>query len=155
MKRIFLGTPITSILHNDNKDECEKDLKSIRSIFNSLNDIEHIEAVCALDREEWGKNPMKGEVCTELDYLEMKRCDVYVTFPIKSHGVSVELGWGSSLKKKIIILINTEHQFLTPLYFGLFKLKDTKIIEYKSYTNFTSMNDWRERILPEILSFID
>lgn len=152
--RIFLGTPITSILEQKDKNICNKDLNDIKRIFNSLNSIEGWDTFCALSREKWGEEPMEGEICTELDYNEMKDCDVYITFPIRSHGVSVELGWGSAMNKKIIILFNEEYQILSPLHVGLHKLTDVSILSYKSKNKFPEENEWENNILPEIRRLI-
>lgn len=151
--KIFLGTPITSILNQVDEINRKKDIDSIKFIYNSLNSIESFDIFCALKREKWGDEPMSGDICTELDYKEMEKCDMYITFPIDSHGVSVELGWGSALKKKTIILFNINSQTLSPLHEGLHKLTDVKIIRYKSDLKFPNNNDWINRILPEIIDY--
>lgn len=151
--KIFLGTPITSILNQADEINRKKDIDSIKFIYNSLNSIESFDTFCALKREKWGNEPMSGDICTELDYKEMEKCDMYITFPIDSHGVSVELGWGSALKKKTIILFNSNNQTLSPLHEGLHKLTDVKIIRYKSDLKFPHINDWKDRILPEIIDY--
>lgn len=152
--RIFLGTPITSILNQQDEKECQNDLDSVKKIYKSLESVDNFDMFCALKREKWGAEPMDGQTCTELDYKEMKKCDVYITFPLNSHGVSVELGWGSALKKRTVILLNSYHQILSPLHVGLHSLTDVKIIKYESKLKFPEENDWEERILPEIIRYV-
>lgn len=84
----------------------------------------------ALRREKYGKKLMK-EMCTELDFDEMKATDLVVAIPEDSKGVAVELGWASVLKKRIVLVLDRNKRY-TPLVSGLGDMTRVKIIWYEN-----------------------
>lgn len=84
----------------------------------------------ALRREEYGKKLMK-EMCTELDFCEMKTTDLVVAFPDDSKGVAVELGWASVFKKRIILVLDRNKRY-TPLVSGLGDMTQVVIVWYEN-----------------------
>lgn len=53
-------------------------------------------------REKWGREFMTSEQCTEIDFVEIDKCDLFIAFPGKpaSPGTHIEIGWASALKKR-------------------------------------------------------
>ena len=100
MKKIFIACPISKYIDGD---------KFINSDFKFF--IEELYSICqkyvpnvflALKREKYGKKLMK-DICTELDFEEMKKTDCVIAIPEDSKGTAVELGWASYMGKKSYI----------------------------------------------------
>lgn len=87
------------------------------------------EVFLAAEREEYGKNLMK-DVCTELDFEEMKTSDIVVAIPDDSKGVAVELGWASWMQKKLVLILNLNQRY-TPLISGLGDITETTTLFYE------------------------
>lgn len=137
MKKIFIACPISKYIDGD---------RFINDDFRFF--IENMYHVCqkyapevflALRREEYGKK-MMTDICTELDFDEMKTTDLVVAIPDDSMGVAVELGWASSMKKKILLLLNRNQRY-TPLISGLRDITDAEIIWYDGNLNETVLSN--------------
>lgn len=101
----FLACPISQHLRGDLLELPPEYERFIRRIYAAVrSDCD--EVFLALEREGWGRSLMPGEICTPLDFAEMKRCDVVVAYPGASCGVAVELGWASALGKPLILLLD-------------------------------------------------
>jgi len=126
MKKIFIACPISKYLNGDEfTDECFKIF--IENVYNLC--IEYTPNVfLALKREQYGKKLMT-DICTILDFEEMKSSDFVIAIPDDSMGVAVELGWASVLKKQTLLLLN-DHQRYTPLISGMGDITNTTIIRY-------------------------
>lgn len=146
--KIFLGTPITGLLDQNNKFS-ERNRTYLEHIISSLRRNER-NVFCAIEREKWGEELLSGDVCTWLDYKEMLDADIFISIPNKSHGVHVEIGWASALNKKIIILINKKFGIKSPLIEGLHKLTNTEIITFEDNNEFPSPETWENIIFPKI-----
>lgn len=83
----------------------------------------------AAEREKYGKNLMP-DVCTELDFEEMKSSDLVVAIPDDSKGVAVELGWASWMQKRLVLILNANQRY-TPLISGLGDITETTILSYE------------------------
>ncbi|WP_195694571.1 hypothetical protein [Priestia megaterium] len=152
--KIFLGTPITPILNSENIFSIENK-KNLSNLINSLRKIEGVDTVfCAIEREKWGEELLSGDVCTKLDYEEMIDTDIFIAIPNQSHGVHIEIGWASALKKKIIVLVNENFGIKTPLIEGLDKLTDTHIIRFKEDSDFPKPLTWDNEISPHLLKLL-
>ncbi|EAU64711.1 putative (deoxy)cytidine deoxyribosyltransferase [Stigmatella aurantiaca DW4/3-1] len=83
-------------------------------------------------RELWGREFMKPEECTRLDFEEIQSSDAFVAFPgaPASPGTHVELGWASAMRKPVILLLEEgkEYAFLVR---GLHTVTDVTSIYYK------------------------
>ena len=139
MKKIFLLAPFgnhinpdTGLIHDNNKEFIEK-------IISHLEKKGHI-IENAHRRERWGLEWMKPEVCTPLDYKLIQDSDLIIAIPghPASGGVHVELGWASSLKKKIMILLEDGKEY-SNLVTGLNTITDVKFIKLKD--NHEHLND--------------
>lgn len=82
-------------------------------------------------RENWGKNLMSPDECTQADLIEMKKADVVISFPGNpiSGGVHVEMGWASALDKKVNLFLQNGVSY-SPLIIGLHTVTD---VTYYSY----------------------
>ena len=90
---------------------------------------------------------MCAEECTMDDYREMKLSDYVIAFPGKpiSGGVHIELGWASSMKKNILLMLDKEEKY-SPLVQGLETLTNVQICYYK--------NLFDEVVIDEIHSYL-
>lgn len=93
-------------------------------------------------RENWGKDLMADKECTVDDYKEMTESDVVIAFPGNpvSGGVHIELGWASSLKKKIYIFLE-EGAYYSPLITGLGEITDVTYFYYDTQANLEKIVD--------------
>lgn len=124
MKKIFIACPISKYIDGDNftNDNFKIFIEKIYNICEKyVPDV-----FLALRREEYGKKKMVEE-CTALDFEEMKSADFVVAIPDDSMGVAVELGWASSMKKHILLILNQKQKY-TPLISGLIDITNTEII---------------------------
>ena len=101
----------------------------------------------ALRREEYGKKLME-DICTELDFEEMKTSDIVIAIPEDSKGTAVELGWASHMQKKIILLLDRNQRY-TPLISTLNDITDTDIVWYENSINKETL-DSVEQIIRKI-----
>lgn len=64
-----------------------------------------------LKKEAFGQDKISGsgEVCTPKDHTEVTKADIIIAIPETSMGVSVEIGWASQMKKKILIFIDKNY----------------------------------------------
>lgn len=111
-RRAFLAGPFKGIL-----DDATGEIRAFeRQRYEAL--IRHLEsrgyAVSnAHQREGWGKSFMAPEVCTRLDYEDIRGCDLFVAFPghPASPGTHIEIGWASALGKPMILLLEEGHPY--------------------------------------------
>lgn len=82
------------------------------------------------DIHKWGSVYIEPKLVTKQSLEALSSCDLFVTYPEKSAGANIELGWASVFNKKIIILV---HERETPslMQVGLDGLTDTRIIRFK------------------------
>lgn len=131
MKKIFIACPISKYI--DGNNFINDDFRFfIENMYETCQKFVP-EVFLALRREEYGKKLMTN-VCTELDYNEMKTTDLVVAIPDDSMGVAVELGWASCMKKKILLILNRNQRY-TPLISGLNDITDTEIVWYDGELN--------------------
>lgn len=129
---IFLAFPFSEL--------CDKNIGTLKSQYinflnNVRNDLIHLghSVFLAHYREKWGKELMGPMECTPADYEEMKRADLVISFPGSpiSGGVHIELGWASSLGKRILLFLK-EDQPYSPLILGLETICDVQIVRYQN-----------------------
>lgn len=113
----FLACPISGFMRFGRLELPQQFERFIRAIFAVLKE-ESDETFLALARERWGAAVMQGDICTPLDFEEMRRCDLVVAYPGGSCGVAIELGWASALGKPIILLLDPIGDY-TPMIQGL------------------------------------
>lgn len=151
--KIFLGTPITCLLDQNNRFNSENK-NNLQYIIDSLR-RENRSVFCAIEREAWGEELLSGEECTWLDHKEMLDTDVFIAIPNQSYGVYVEIGWASALNREIVLLINEKFGIKSPLLEGLDKLTNVKTINYFSEEDFPGKDVWDEVISPQLNEVIN
>ena len=106
--KVFLAAPFTAYMNPETEKMHEDKIHDIKKLLDLLQSRGH--SVCnAHKREHWGEMWMAPETCTSLDYDEIRDSDMVIAIPGNppSGGVHVELGWASSLGKRIVILLRT------------------------------------------------
>jgi nucleoside 2-deoxyribosyltransferase len=61
-------------------------------------------------RESWGQDWYEPEICTPLDFKEIRQADVLVAFPgyPPSPGTHVEIGWATVMGKPIFLILEPD-----------------------------------------------
>ncbi|MBD2802383.1 nucleoside 2-deoxyribosyltransferase [Xenorhabdus sp. 42] len=130
MKKMFLAGPFKSLVDPDTHVMPHQYINQFQNI------IEYFEergwsVHCAHKREKWGREFMTPAQCTFIDYEEISQCDYFVAFPgvPASPGTHIEMGWASSMKKPVILLLeeNEEYAFLVQ---GLGEITSVKTLRY-------------------------
>lgn len=108
MKKIFIACPISKYLDGNSLNEGFE--RFIKNVYNTCK-LYTNNVFMALYREKYGKNRMKDDICTPLDYEEMKDTDIVIAIPEDSQGVAIELGWASAMNKKIMLIMDKEGNY--------------------------------------------
>ncbi len=98
------------------------------------------------DIHEWGKIYIEPEIVMRQVSDEIKKCDLFVTYPEYSRGPNVELGMAVALKKKSIIIQN-ENEKTSLVHAGLKGLTPTTIIQFKD------IMDMKQKLRNELSSY--
>lgn len=146
MKKIFIACPISKYIEGNEftNNEFKQNIERICDICQKYTS----NIFLALRREEYGKKLMK-DICTELDFEEMKNSDIIVAIPEDSKGTAVELGWASCMKKRIILILDHTQRY-TPLVSGLKDITDTDIIWYENNIDKDTLFNIEKRIQEKI-----
>lgn len=131
-KKVFLGAPFADYVNPatgrlyDNKQSFLKKLIKYLEQKGYIVQNSHV-------RESWGIDWMPPEVCTHLDYEQIKEADAFVAIPGNppSGGVHIELGWASALGTRVIILLEQGKNY-SNLVLGLDKVGKVDYINYKT-----------------------
>lgn len=106
--KIYLASPISKYVRNGMNKDYTNTLDNVYELLLSYGEV-----YFPLKKEAYGldKTAGSGEVCTKIDYEKVNEADLIVAFPENSQGVAVEIGWASSVGKKILLFIdNNYHQ---------------------------------------------
>lgn len=125
--KIFFAYSFSQIIDNETgvvSVDHKRFLNNVRNFALEKN----IEIFMAHIRENWGKDLMGDVECTVDDINEMKKCDIVLAFPGNpiSGGVHVELGWASSMNKKIALFLKKDILY-SPLVTGIKGITDVDI----------------------------
>lgn len=133
MKKIFLAAPFKSLIDENTHMMHEVEKNQISALIAFLENKGY-SVHNAHKREDWGGAFMTPEQCTEIDYQEIKKCDLFIAFPgiPASPGTHIEIGWASAMNKKIILLIHKSIEDYAFLVRGLHVLADVSYIVYQS-----------------------
>ena len=110
-KKIFIACPISKHFEKNNMDEDYQIF--IKKLYRYIKE-KYKNVFLALEREKYGQEKMSGEVCTPLDYKEMKDTDILLAIPEDSMGVAIEIGWASAFHKNIILILDKKYK-VSPL----------------------------------------
>jgi hypothetical protein len=121
-KRVFFAAPFTQLIDPDSGSvgaHWRSQLLAVRDGIRARGNSVFL----AHQREAWGDRLMTPDVCTPLDYQEMVDADVVcaVIGSPPSHGVHIELGWASAMRKPILLVLQPGVAY-TPLLHGIAEL---------------------------------
>lgn len=125
MMKIFISCPFISKIDGNTIDKEYE--KFTDNLFHTCKEFSR-SVFMALKREDYGRKKLK-KYTVDLDFNEMKTCDLVICIPENSSGVAVELGWASALKKHIILLLKTDKKY-SPLVRNIINLTTGEVIEY-------------------------
>ncbi len=148
MFKIFIACPISKYLTFDGMDPNYEVF--IRNIYETCQYYSS-NVFLALYREKYGKARMEDDVCTPLDFEEMRDSDIVIAFPENSMGVAVELGWASTMKKKILLFLN-DNDSSSPLIRALYTITDAEVIILNSKYDY---NQKQNIVVDKIKAYIE
>lgn len=130
-KKVFLAAPFKGLINPENSLLESNAKRKIEQIIELL-ELNGCEVHNAHKREGWGQDFMTPEECTEIDYNEIKNCDLFIAIPgiPASPGTHIEIGWASAFGKKIIFLLKDSKEKYAYLVRGLHMVADVKYIIY-------------------------
>ena len=149
--KIFISCPFSGILDEETslvKKEYKYFFKELKKFMEENN----IDYYLAITRENWGKDYISPLESTEADYNGIKESDMIFVIPGNpiSGGVHVELGWASSLNKKLHIFIEKDKKY-SPVVMGLSSLCNVEYHESKEFPCQELLDDIKQKIQKEIL----
>ena len=104
--KIYLASPISKYVRNGMNEDYTETMDNVYKLL-----CNYGKTYYPLKKEAYGadKNAGSGDVCTKIDFDKVNEADLIVAFPEDSQGVSVEIGWASSVNKKILIFIDKNY----------------------------------------------
>lgn len=104
--KIYLASPISKYVRNGMNEDYTETMDNVYKLL-----CNYGETYYPLKKEAYGadKTAGSGDVCTKIDFDKVNEADLIVAFPEDSQGVSVEIGWASSVNKKILIFIDKNY----------------------------------------------
>ncbi len=104
--KIYLASPISKYVRNGMNEDYTETMDNVYKLL-----CNYGETYYPLKKEAYGadKTAGSGDVCTKIDFDKVNEADLIVAFPEDSQGVSVEIGWASSVNKKILIFIDKKY----------------------------------------------
>lgn len=128
--KVFISCPFTGLC-SEEKYEIKEEYRAFFEKLTSMLREKGYDYYLAIERENWGVNHKGPEECTLSDFNGVKSSDFLIVIPGNkiskgiSGGVHVELGWASSLGKKMHILIEENFEY-SPVLLGLNCLSSTQ-----------------------------
>lgn len=107
---IFISCPISKYYNSNNKVNRDyiNFLEKIYQICNEKSESVYL----AIKNDDYNIRDMDSdEVCTLNDYNALLMSDLVIAIPEDSQGVAIELGWASALKKKIIVVYESQYAY--------------------------------------------
>lgn len=139
--KVFISCPFTGLCSDDNYEIKEEYKNFFNKLTTLITDLD-LDYYLAIKREDWGKKHKGPLECTLSDYNGVNSSDFLIVIPGNniskgiSGGVHIELGWASSLKKKIHLLLEDNFVY-SPVVMGLSSLTNT---EYHQCNTFLDDN---------------
>jgi len=129
-KRIFLAAPFKQLMTAEQVIDSEN--KNLINRMIDLLESHHFVVDNAHKREDWGKNMMTPNQCTQADFQAIKNCQLFMAFPgtPASPGTHIEIGWASAFEKPIVLLLQKETTYAY-LVSGLGAIGNVKYLYYE------------------------
>ena len=130
--KAFLGAPFADYVNPDTGRLYDDKQLILTRLINYLEQKGYVVENSHV-REDWGIAWMPPEVCTPIDYKQIKEADIFLAIPGNppSGGVHIELGWASVLNIRIIIILEQGKNY-SNLVLGLNKVGNVKYIHYNT-----------------------
>ncbi|MCK4664571.1 MAG: hypothetical protein KAT68_17005 [Bacteroidales bacterium] len=131
-KKAFLGAPFADYINPDTGRLFDDKKLMLTKLINYFEKKGYVVENSHI-REDWGTAWMHPEVCTPLDYEQIKKADVFVAIPGNppSVGVHIELGWASALDTRVILLLEQGKKY-SNLVLGLGKVGRVDYVYYNT-----------------------
>lgn len=131
-KKVFLGAPFSNYINPQTGRFYSEEKLMITRLINYLEQKGYIVENSHV-REDWGTDWMPAEVCTPLDYEQIKEADIFVSLPGSppSGGVHIEIGWASALGTRIVLILE-EGKTYSNLVIGLGEVSRVDYVYYKT-----------------------
>src|SRR5204863_9747825 len=112
MSNIFLAAPFKAFVdpRSGNLAEPLKDrLLSLTKFFEKMGFF----VFNAHKREAWGQEMMTPEMCTRIDFEQIRESDWFVALPGSpaSPGTHIEIGWAAAMGKRIVLLLENGREY--------------------------------------------
>lgn len=87
----------------------------------------------AHEREHWGRDWYDPDVCTPLDFQQIRESDILVAMPGNppSGGVHIEIGWATALDKRVVLLLECNNIY-SNLVVGLGNIGKVDYVRYET-----------------------
>lgn len=148
--KVFLALPFSQFCEND-KDEVEDCNKwFFKDLTKKVKEL-GLEYFLAHEREDWGAKYKSAEESTLIDFNAMKTSDLVVAVPGNpiSGGVHIELGWASTMNKKILMFLDKDKEY-SPMIEGLNSVTDVKYFFYQELISIELINEIISAIKEEL-----
>lgn len=135
--KAYIAAPFSSMTEKPTAGRFYGELKDAKYIH-LLEEIESAVRDCGYethlphrDINNWGRIYLQPAETARRCYEAIFSCDVFIAYPRRSRGVHVELGWASSLGKRVILLLDADEK---PglIESGLHAVCRTEILEFGS-----------------------
>ena len=143
MSKVYIAAPFTDKSTIKNKAHVYGEINDI-SYKNFLEIIDSLVKECGFstflphrDIHNWGDVYIEPTVVVKKSMEALNFCDMLITYPERSAGSNIELGWASALNKKIIILTH-EKDHPSLMQVGLNGLTNTEIIKFRDIMDLKS-----------------
>jgi len=134
--KAYIAAPFSSMTEPVNDERLYGELKDIAYI-GFPEGIENVVKECGFetflphrDLNKWGRVYIEPSATVSGCYMAISSCDIFIAYPGKSRGVHVEMGWASSFKKRLILLIPMGEK-PSLIISGLNAVARTEVVEFK------------------------
>lgn len=131
-KRAFFAAPFDNYMNLKSGKMLEDKIELIDRIVMHL-ELKGYTVHNAHKREKYGENCISPEICTSLDFENIKNSDIVIAIPgdPPSGGVHIELGWATVLNTSILIMLEEGKKY-SKLVLGLGAVGNVKYTRYQN-----------------------